>query len=229
MNPKLTTFTHKNEFIQTATQAIESAIIEAQQKRGEAHVAVSGGKSPGPIYQALSQSEQINWGELSLWLVDERYVPADHEESNQQMIQENFGSRIERLKAFHFFDTKLSPDESAKVYATELGNRPEPLFDLVLLGLGEDGHTASLFPSIPELNQSERLAVPTWAEGYTTPQRLTLTFATLLSSREILFMIEGQKKEKVLQSVLHQSSPSPRLPASFVLRHPQLSFYFLNT
>lgn len=227
--PILNIFTHRDEFVQQTTIAIESAIVNAQKRGGEAHVAVSGGKSPIPVYKALVQSQAIDWSRLTLWLVDERYVPANHPESNQRMIRESFVERIYQLRAFHTFNTTLEPSETAKVYESELRNLEEPFFDLVLLGLGQDGHTASLFPGVAELHESERLAMPTWAEGYPTPERLTLTFPALLSGREIMFIIQGSKKQKILEKLLPHGLPNlPQLPSSFVLSHSKLSFYFLN-
>lgn len=225
-SPIFHTFADQKSFIQQTASAIESAIIDAQKTRGEAHMALSGGSSPIPIYQALAGSDQINWAQLTLWLVDERHVPANNPESNQRMIRESFGKRIDQLKAFHHFDTTLNPDQSAQKYEAELRQKAEPLFDIVLLGLGEDGHTASLFPSTAELHESKRLVVPSWAQGYATPQRLTMTFPALLNSRQILFIIKGQNKKPVLDQLLKLASAQDDLPASFVLKHPNVSFYY---
>jgi len=225
---KLYSFTDQKKFTQQASAAIEAAIIKAQQTLGEAHVAVSGGKSPIPVYQALAQSDAIDWSRLTFWLVDERYVPTDHEQSNERMIRHIFGESVDQLKAFHVFDTHLSLNEAAREYQSQLSAQSEPFFDLVLLGLGEDGHTASLFPGIPELHESEKLIVPTWAEGYPTPERLTMTFPALLNSQEIMFIIQGANKEKTINTLLSKKDPDLGMPSRFVLSHPHLSFYFLN-
>lgn len=192
---------------------MDESLCSAIEKKSQKRIALSGGRTPLSLYQMLSK-KNIPWSRREIFLVDERYVPLDHEASNCRMVRDSLISQIvEKPKRFVFFDTSLPFSDALATFDRELRNLSEPFFDLVLLGLGTDGHTASLFPGnvIPD----DVLVAYTKASHAEVPDRLTMTERALLSSREIFFLIEGEGKMNVLDAALH--GPPNLFPASRLL------------
>src|SRR5262249_31812310 len=177
------------------------------------------GNTPRAVFSLLAEqhSADLFWDRIHIFFGDERYVPPDHPESNYRMAHEALLSLV-RIppENVHRFRTELDPESAAKDYETQLQTffgEPEqslPRFDLVMLGLGEDGHTASLFPGTSALNETTRLVVAVWVEKFKM-FRLTLTLAALNHSAEVLFLVAGANKAGVLKEVL--PNPTAALPA----------------
>ncbi len=153
-------------------------------------IVVSGGSTPRRAYE-LAAALDGDWGGVDLWFGDDRCVPAYDPLSNQLLVRETILDRIIVHPTVHAIPTELSPDEAAAAYDAEL--RDEPL-DLVLLGIGSDGHTASLFPDAPTLDVRDRLAVA--AEPGLDPfvERVTLTIPALESGAHVVFLVVGEEK-----------------------------------
>ena len=198
--------------------AAESAI----RNTGRFAVALAGGTTPRGVYSQLAERyKNLPWNKIHIFFGDERPAPPDHPESNYRMANESLLSRVAiPAENVHRFRTELAPEAAAQDYENQLreffhpGPGELPRFDLVLLGLGDDGHTASLFPGTAALNESARLAAANWVEKLHT-FRLTLTFPVLNHAADVIFLVSGAGKSAVLKEVLSSSSqasfPSQRI------------------
>jgi 6-phosphogluconolactonase len=169
---------------------------------------LSGGSTPRAAYKLLAAKNDLPWGCTELFLGDERFVPPEHPDSNCRMVRETlFAGGHVHPRAFLPMQTDGTPEEAAALYEEELRQQygasvldpAAPLFDLMLLGLGPDGHTASLLPGQPVLQERSRWVAP-------VPQgrdevRLTLTYPALESSRIILFLAAGADKAETIARV----------------------------
>ncbi len=183
---------------------------EASGSRGRFSVALSGGSTPGHLYRLLAGEpyrSQIPWGEVHLFWGDERCVPPGDPGSNYFLASETLISRVPIPPGnVHRVQGELEPEMAARAYEQELQDfycGQHARFDLVLLGLGVDGHTASLFPASPELAETERLVAAASAVYQDRPaQRVTLTLPAINSARQILFLVTGSAKSAVVQSMV---------------------------
>lgn len=172
--------------------------------------ALSGGSTPKPLYELLARPEyEIPWSRVHLFQVDERCVPPDDPQSNYRMIREALLGRIS-LPQGHFHRMAAErPDRDAAShdYAAELREalgvpvNEWPQLDLIFLGMGDDGHTASLFPASAALNETERAVCPNWIEKLKM-WRLTLTYPLLNAAAQVIFLVSGGQKAGILRDVL---------------------------
>ncbi len=198
---KLQIFSNESLFFQEALQKTLAVIKENLENKEELHIGLAGGTSPKKLYQALAR-ENLPWEKIKFILVDERYVPEDDEESNAQMLRQNLfipagvPSQNQML-----FNTQLSPIEACSTMAKKLETLPKPLFDLLILGAGKDGHIASLFEG--DLNmESTDLAYTTEAPvGYATRQRLTLSLHALTQASHALLLLKGEGKQELVEAL----------------------------
>ena len=177
----------------------------AQGSSGRFAVSLSGGSTPRRLYELLAQAD-VPWGRMHWFWGDERFVPRDHADSNYRMAREALLARAPVPAAnIHAIPTEsLSPEESASAYERTLQRfhgagalvRERPLFDVTLLGLGEDGHTASLFPGHPALEEERRWVLA--VRGASKEARITLTYPALQASRETAFLVTGAEKKDAL-------------------------------
>jgi 6-phosphogluconolactonase len=183
----------------------------ARAAREGGNIVLTGGTTPEQAYQEAARRE-TDWSKVELWWGDERCVPPDHEHSNFGMAKRALLDRLERApSAVHRIKGELGKDHAAADYEQELGDTQ---LDLLLLGMGSDGHVASLFPNAPTLRRRKRV-LP--AEPGLEPfvDRVTLSLPTLRSAREILFLITGESKADAAQRAF-ASKPSQETPASLV-------------
>lgn len=183
----------------------------AIQQRGAFRVALSGGSTPRPLYSLLATVDsRAQFGHWHVFFGDERMVAADHPDSNYRMARESLLSRVSiPPQQIHRVRTGAgSPEQVAALYATEirqsfaLGDDAMPRFDLVLLGIGADGHTASLFPgSSAVLAPSPQPVVATWVERLHS-YRITLTAAAINAARAVAFLVAGADKADAVRAVL---------------------------
>lgn len=205
-------------FQRLADQSIASA--------GRFSVALSGGSTPLVLYRLLAEPpfrEAIAWARVHLFWVDERFVPSDHPDNNYRAAREALVSRVPiPTENVHPIPTEATDPETAAARYEDTLRRffaaPEgetPRFDLVLLGLGPDGHTASLFPESPALDEHKRLVVATYVPKLAS-WRITLTPPVLRGARNVMFLVAGPDKAAVLRDVLEGSYEPHRLPAQLV-------------
>ncbi len=191
-------------------------------------IALSGGSTPQPIYKELEEIPS------QFYQVDERYVPIKHPNSNHHMIKETLFQKTNDTSNFHYFDTSLSIKEALEQYKNELQklpNFPKQSFDLSILGIGPDGHTASLFPDSSGAQNAQPVKSPTpeLAVAHTTTtefaikDRLTITFKTILASKNLLVLLRN--KPGILKELENPSKTPEEFPALKLLDHPRLTIH----
>jgi 6-phosphogluconolactonase len=200
-----------------AAEQVASQIDLALAQRDRAQIALAGGATPRACYGRLG-SVHLPWERVDVLLGDERWVAADDPASNARMLRETLLAQVPaRHAAFHPVPTEeASAEASAEAYAQvlcNLGDGPMPRFDVILLGLGEDGHTASLFPGCAALAEKERSV--SVSEGKGLP-RITLTAPVLSEARQVIFLVSGAGKRQALERLLDANEPSERTPARLV-------------
>jgi len=175
------------------------------------HVVLTGGSTPRRAYELAAEIES-DWTRLEVWWSDERCVPEDDERSNYGMTKAALLDRV-RPGVVHRMRGELGRDEGARFYEEELGSLQR--FDLVLLGLGADGHVASLFPEQPTLDETERKAVGAEAKLAPFVDRITLTLPLLCRADEVLFLVTGADKADAAWAAF-AGEPSRSTPGSLV-------------
>ena len=224
MKSDIRVFADVDELSLRAAEAAVRTINESVRSSRSFSVALSGGNTPRTLYRLLSSRfrDEIPWTKVHVFWGDERYVPLADPQSNYRMARENLLDVVPCPPGnVHPMPTELSdPDTAARDYEGTLRNyfsRDWPRFDLVLLGLGEEGHTASLFPRSPALEEKRRWVVAVKAPSE-PPLRLTLTLPALTEAANIYFLVAGSNKAQALCHVL-AGSPDPKsYPASGIRR-----------
>ncbi|MBN1258719.1 6-phosphogluconolactonase [Candidatus Peregrinibacteria bacterium] len=224
--PIIHLYDNAGEFVRESAASIEHFIAKQLKEKSILRMALSGGKSPSPVYLALAKNKNIPWSRITLFLADERYVPLNSGESNYRMIHETLLSGVKNLRRFYHYNTRESLPIITDQYQKVLEQFKAPLFDLVLLGLGEDGHTASLFPHDPAIHEHRRLVAHTQSLEQTTQDRMTLTFPAILSSSKIIFLIRGKEKQKIFDEWVGGNQPMEDLPAKTILGHPNVEIFY---
>jgi 6-phosphogluconolactonase len=201
---------------------IADALRAAITARGQASLAVSGGRSPIPLFEALREQE-LDWSQVTVVLVDERVVPRDHADSNTALVARHLLQGRAAAARFLLFFRELAPTFNAEVLDAlvrdadeRIATLPWPL-DVAVLGMGEDAHTASLFPGAPgyarAIATDQRLA---WVVPDTAPHaRISFTLSALLAARELVLSITGESKLAVYRRAAEKADAS--LPISLVL------------
>jgi 6-phosphogluconolactonase len=180
--------------------------------------ALSGGSTPRLLYELLADPhepfrDRIEWKKCFFYFTDERHVPPDHPESNYRMAYEALFSRVPKTHVIRMSGEK-PPHEAAEEYEHNLWEVfPDgPDLDVVLLGLGEDGHTASLFPGSSALEETERLVVAPWVEKLNA-YRITLTLPVINAGQSVVFLVTGASKAEILRDVISKNENTNQSPA----------------
>jgi 6-phosphogluconolactonase len=196
-----------------AAQYFVDGIRSAAGARGKARIAISGGNTPKHTFELLADPsepyrEQIPWEKLELYWVDERCVPPDHPDSNYRMTREALLDKVPLNQSQIFrIQGELEPEESAAKYEFDirqsfrLEGAELPCFDMVQLGMGPDGHTASLFPHTQGLHEIMRIAIANHVPQQKESWRATLTWPVIDRARDVFFLIEGADKVDALRAV----------------------------
>lgn len=183
----------------------------AEQARAGGRIVLTGGSTPRRAYELAAEVEP-DWSRVELWWGDERCVPPDDERSNFRLAKESLLDRLGQVPAaVHRMQGELGRDDGASEYGRELAD--VGTFDLVLLGLGPDGHIASLFPDFPTLAVTDRDVVGSEAGHEPFVDRISLTLPRLRDTREILFLVAGADKAAAVARAL-AGDPSPDTPGS---------------
>jgi 6-phosphogluconolactonase len=192
---------------------VAEIISECEGRKPFCSIALSGGSTPKRLYELLAKGEggPIDWDRVHVFFGDERNVPPDDHESNYRMAKESlFASGLIPESNIHRIRGEFSANEAAQSYEDEikrvLGN--DPVFDLVLLGLGPDGHTASLFPDSPALNENKKLVAANHVEKLKS-DRITFTYPLLNRADNVMFLASGADKAKIVRSVLSGEGDYP--------------------
>jgi len=222
--PTVTIVPDPDALAEAAARLTADAAARAIAVRGRFMWALAGGDTPRPTYARLALSpfrERVDWRRTWVFFGDERAVPPDHTGSNYRMAQETLLSRVPipaaqvlRIRG-EAEDPEVAAAEYARVLSQAFGTRRGelPRFDLVLLGLGVDGHTASLFPDSPVVREVFRTVAAVHVTAASIPQRLTLTLPVFNAAAQVIFLVAGAEKAKVVKAVLGERAT---LPAAMV-------------
>ena len=210
-----------------AAQHFVEMVEQAVAARGRARIAISGGSTPKATFRLLGDASQpwrqrMPWDRLELFWVDERCVPPDHPGSNYRMTREALLNHVPiEPSQIHRMEGELDPEEAAARYESELRNvfrlegAETPSFDLLALGMGPDGHTASLFPHSAAIHELGRLCVANYVANKDA-WRITLTWPVINHARNVFFLIAGANKAPVLKEVLTGPRDVERLPSQLI-------------
>lgn len=215
---------------------ISSAIIKSVESRGRCFIAFSGGTSPVPMYEKLAKKLPGDVSsKLHIYLVDERVVPLDSQDSNFRLIKETFINHLEKLPEnsnIHPLQVDVLPQEASKIYDkllesafVELGS-----LDIVILGIGQDGHTASLFPQHMHLfpNEENRFAFATH-EAVNGHFRVSMTYKTILASKKAFVYAPGESKKDILKKIIKKEG-NPTYPSQYILsNHDDIELIYTSS
>lgn len=191
--------------------------------RGKASIVVSGGSTPKPFFEALRRQRGIEWDKVYITLADDRWVDAPHPDSNEQLVKDHL-----LVKDVHFISLKtkdVMPHQAIEKVQARISALPRP-FDVVILGMGDDGHTASFFPGAPELQdalypaEAGSLVAAITPPAYAPHLRMTLTLPAILNAERIIIHITSDKKRNVYNEALNDNQIET-MPVRAVLRQSQ--------
>jgi 6-phosphogluconolactonase len=217
--------TTPQELFGAAAEEVVRAATEAVTSRGRFTIALSGGSTPKSLFNLLATNARTSlpWDRMFFFWGDERHVAPTDADSNYRMAEETMLSKIPVQAGNVFRFAAENPDGAAvaenyeqtlrKFFSLQAGQFPR--FDLILLGMGPDGHTASLFPGTAALQEKSKLAVANWVEKLKT-SRLTLTLPVLNAARCVTFLVGGTDKASALKAVLEGDAPGEQYPAKLV-------------
>lgn len=219
-------------FTQTSAEVIHALIEQSIAERGHCIVGLSGGSTPIPVYSLLGQMP-TDWSRVSIFLIDERFVPADNDDSNQHMVRHSLLAHAPVPDAqICFPHTELSIDECILDYTQQLlsqwdahlPGRQAGLPDLIILGMGPDGHIASLFPPLTDdLMDDTRLVAHTTTGAFAVHDRITLTLNPIAAAGAHVFLLKGNDKKDVWNEMLASTEGERRWPAKRVLEQPKVT------
>jgi 6-phosphogluconolactonase len=216
--PRLRVVDNPKALADAAAKWVHDRAWEVASAKGRFTLALSGGNTPRALYTRLAAGPRLPWEQMEICFGDERPVPPDDPDSNYRMVKETLlkapGLSPERV---HRIRAELPPVEAAHDYEQTLRKlfpaaASFPRFDLVLLGLGPDGHTASLFPHTPGLAEKQAWVIANWVERLGT-HRLSFTYPVLDAAAEVLFLVSGADKEWALHEVLQGGASVQDVPA----------------
>lgn len=226
LSPKVHIYPSRAELSADLAGHVADLAARACAQRGRFYIALSGGSLMEILSSGLCAStlrDTIDWSNWHVFWADERWVPLSSPASNYGLAKDRFFSRVSiPEEQIYAMDDSTNPVATAKTYASVVANvlRPRqgqmPRFDLILLGVGEDGHTASLFPDHPLLVETRTWIAPVFDAPKPPPTRMTMTLPLLNSARTIFFVAVGPGKADILAKVLRPSSRQQELPAQLV-------------
>ena len=219
-------FPDQESLLSTVAEEVAGRLSTAIEERGAASLVVSGGRTPEALFQRLSRA-QIPWSKVTVTLADERWVPESDPDSNAALVKRALlQGRAAEARFLPLYGGEATPETGQAACEQRLEEIERP-FDLVLLGMGEDGHTASLFPGAANLHaamdlEGETLCMPIRAPGAAQP-RMTLTLPALLNSRNRLLLITGEGKRQALASASAEG-PAEEMPVRAFLSREGAGF-----
>jgi 6-phosphogluconolactonase len=225
--PEIQIVTNADALYQPAAAEFVRQVRAAVETKGACTVSLSGGSTPKGLYGLLANDPtwraQVPWDNMHVFWGDERHVPPDHPDSNYRMANEALLSKVpippanvHCIKSEHPDAHQVADDYEQTLQAFfHLSAGQLPRFDLIFLGLGSEGHTASLFPGTKALHETRRLVVSTWVGKFFT-DRITLTPAVLNNAAGVIFLVSGEDKALALKAVLEGHDEPEQLPAQLI-------------
>lgn len=203
------------DWIANAAASLVEARLAATE--GPFDFVLSGGSTPKKLHARLVELD-LDWSRVRIWFGDERHVPLDHPESNYRMAEETLLSKVTPASVHPMFKGG-TPEEDAAAYAEELAILGDKPFDVVLLGMGPDGHTASLFPGEPSVRVTDRAVIASVGHAGVR-ERITMTFPRLYQADQTLLLIAGADKKAPLKAALKDAYDPEKLPIQAILNGP---------
>ena len=220
--PKVHVSATADESARQAAELVAALSERAVRDRDRFAVALSGGSTPRRLHRLLASEEyreRISWPHWRVFWGDERAVRPDHDESNYRMARETLLDHVALSQAHvHRITTELDPARAAYEYEQTIRQALDggpPVFDLILLGMGDDGHTASLFPGTEALQEDRRIVAADWVP-HLDAHRITFTLPLINRAAAVAFLVEGAHKSKMVRRVLRPGPGEEPLPASLV-------------
>jgi 6-phosphogluconolactonase len=222
---EIRTLTTPQELFEAAAEEVVRAATDAVAQRGRFTIALSGGSTPKSLFNLLATNARtvLPWDRMFFFWGDERHVRPTDPDSNYKMAEETMLSKIPVAAGNVFRMAAENPDAAAaaesyettlrKFFALQPGGFPR--FDLILLGMGPDGHTASLFPGSAGLQEKSRLVIANWVDKFKT-HRLTFTLPVLNAAACVAFLVSGTDKAPALHAVLESDAPGEQYPSKLV-------------
>lgn len=222
-----------------AAKTIADSIHSAVSKKSYFTIVLAGGRTPADLYTVLAErfGKQIPWSHVHIFWGDERYVPHNHKESNFAMAYKTLLSKINiQQQNIHPIPTERNdPDKDAQKYEQMLKEFflqrgiSFPCFDLILLGVGSDGHTASLFHGDPLLHEKKRWVAPVLAPaGYATRERISLTLPAINSAANVIFIASGSEKKMAVKAILEDTASSESFYPASMVRPAEKTIWFVD-
>ena len=217
---ELTTCPDAESVAERAAAAIVRRLERARSERGEAHLALSGGTTPGRAYELLAAAD-LSWEGVEIWFADERCVGAEDPESNHRLAAETLlAPAAVPSERVHRMEGELGPEQGASRYGEAIARRlgaGVPVLDVIVLGIGPDGHVASLFPGAPQLDAGQdAVCLGVSDSPKPPPQRITLSLAVLRAARSCVLLATGAGKADAVAAMLGE--PTRHVPASLLRR-----------
>jgi len=218
-------YPNRQALVEAVAEDIVAYAQDAIEQRGQFSIALSGGKTPGPLFDRLASHafrDRIVWSNVHVFWGDDRTVPPDHEDSNYRLAKERLLDHVPIPPAhIHRMHTELAPELAADHYERLLrkffADDPQPRLDYLLQGMGPDGHTASLFPHTDALAITD---LSRWVVANYVPKldtwRITLTAPAINAGRRVVFMVEGESKAEPLYEVLKGDYRPEELPSQLI-------------
>jgi 6-phosphogluconolactonase len=224
--PLVTEFATVDQLMREAETLFIDRVLSTIGETGVSRVAFSGGATPLPLYAKLALNPVIDWSKIEIFQTDERYIDPADKDSNQFNILKSIEPALPELREINVFNTTLPIDMTIKDYTEKLEVLDGPFFDFTILGIGPDGHIASLFPGGKYLKHQDELVIQTNApRDFAVSKRLSLTIESILNSTEILVILTGDNKKEVLPEMLEGYKLATEFPAKFLLAHPRVRIY----
>ncbi|MBF2014943.1 MAG: 6-phosphogluconolactonase [Rivularia sp. T60_A2020_040] len=229
MNKKVEVLPDKNALVERALSLILSKVEPSIQQRGRFTIALSGGSTPKPLYEALSQ-EKLPWDKIHVLWGDERYVAPDHPDSNELMARNAWLDKVDiPAENIHAMPTDAAePAQAAQQYEQHLqglfnSSQGEfPAIDVILLGMGDDAHTASLFPNTEALKVTDKLIT---VGNKDNSVRLTFTYPFINAAECVIFLVSGENKRPALAQVFAPTASETTYPSRLI--QPQKELWWL--
>ena len=224
----------EEDFVTASVTLLEGLINAAILEKDRCVLGLSGGSTPRPVYEALGKSEEIDWSKVWIFLVDERHVPEDDDESNTKLIQDTLMASAEIPPAQFIHPQDLPLEEWLPNYEGALAEVLGDGFpDVVVLGMGEDGHIASLFPPIPVAEDRDLplrsskggfpLTIHTTTDQFAVHDRISVTLPVLTNAGAKIFLLKGEGKKKVWEEMEGSEEGVERWPAKAILESGDVS------
>lgn len=229
MNRIVEVLPDKAALVARSLQLVLETIQDAIAQRGQCTIALAGGSTPKPLYEQLAQHD-LPWRNIHVFWGDERYVPPDHPDSNQNMARQAWLNQV-KIPSFNIHPIPtdaVEPTIAANQHEAELEEFFQvhpgefPAFDLILLGMGDDGHTASLFPQTEALTVTDRLITVGQKDGQ---PRITFTAPLINHAHTVIFLVAGASKRPALQAVFAPEGDDSQYPSRLI--QPQGTLWWL--